>query len=838
MAASQNKSFLKSGQEPGVEIWRIENFEAVPIDQKSYGQFYSGDSYLVLETTKNKYGRLKRNLFFWLGSTSTQDEKGTAAYKAVELDDVHKGEPVQYREIEGHESQMFQAVFKKSGGVRVLKGGKDSGFNHVDPDAYEPRLFQCKGKRSVLVSQVEMKSSSLNEGDVFILDCGLTLYRWIGSKANKYEKFKSMEVANKIKDEERGGKATIVILDKNNSSSTEAEPFWKMLGDKSQVKSAEAGGADAVRRAKPTLIEISDASGKMDFKQVKVTTKSGKLEKSLLRYQKYFKIRVACGVRPVIADADAAAWTEDVFLIDVQSKIYVWIGKGATKAEKKESMKYATDYLKEKGYPDWISVQRVTERAEPPAFKELFHVWSPPKERKVEDVKEGGGGAKPKDVAAEALFKVCKEAEEKMIDTSGKVTQWRVEDLKRVEVPAGMKGQFFDGDSYVILYSYTRRNRPEYIIYYWQGSKSSIDEKAASALLTRDLDDAYKGKPVQVRVTMGHEPKHFMAIFGGKMVIRNGGHASAFKNRNDQDKYDTDGTEMYHVKSQGASYTRTIQCEEKASALNSGDCFVLLTPKQMYIWQGAGANDEERKSAADVADTLRGSRSITVIKEGDESEDFWSAIGGKGEYAKSKFLSEDVREPRLFHLSTNTGGLTAQEVFNFTQEDLINDDVMMLDLFSEVYVWCGSDAQSDEKDSALKLALDYAKNNPDGREECPVFKLEAGFEPPSFTAHFIAWDEEVADKWVKGDAKGSDMKKTTGKAVSSSDVGFLDPATNKFSLKELQVKGKQPDRVNPAKKELYLEDKVFKEIFGVTMAEFAAWKPWKQQAAKKKHSLF
>lgn len=34
-----------------------------------------------------------------------------------------------------------------------------------------------------------------------------------------------------------------------------------------------------------------------------------------------------------------------------------------------------------------------------------------------------------------------------------------------------------------------------------------------------DLDQRYGGEPVQVRVTMGKEPRHFMAMFKGKMVI-------------------------------------------------------------------------------------------------------------------------------------------------------------------------------------------------------------------------------------------------------------------------------------------------------------------------------
>ena len=43
-------------------------------------------------------------------------------------------------------------------------------------------------------------------------------------------------------------------------------------------------------------------------------------------------------------------------------------------------------------------------------------------------------------------------------------------------------GMFFGGDSYVIKYSYEKSGRPGYIVYFWQGSESSQDEKAASAI--------------------------------------------------------------------------------------------------------------------------------------------------------------------------------------------------------------------------------------------------------------------------------------------------------------------------------------------------------------------
>ena len=128
---------------------------------------------------------MQYDLYFWIGKDSTQDERGVAAIKTVELDVYLGDKPVQCRVVQGNEPERFVRLFNTNGkGMIVLNGGIDGGFNHVKPDEYEPRLLKVKGKmKAMRVQQVPFKASSLNKGDVFVLDGGLQLWQWNGPEA-------------------------------------------------------------------------------------------------------------------------------------------------------------------------------------------------------------------------------------------------------------------------------------------------------------------------------------------------------------------------------------------------------------------------------------------------------------------------------------------------------------------------------------------------------------------------------------------------------------------------------------------------------------------------------
>ena len=161
-AAGKEEAWQGVGQECGILIWRIEKFIVKSWPKEQYGEFYDGDSYIILHTYKpdpNKQA-LAHNVHFWLGSQTSQDEAGAAAYKTVELDDYLGQLPVQYRQVQGFESKEFLHLFDK---ITILSGGVESGFNHVEPETYDPRLLKVAGKfKKLQVYQVKLELDSLN----------------------------------------------------------------------------------------------------------------------------------------------------------------------------------------------------------------------------------------------------------------------------------------------------------------------------------------------------------------------------------------------------------------------------------------------------------------------------------------------------------------------------------------------------------------------------------------------------------------------------------------------------------------------------------------------------
>uniref|UniRef100_A0AAX7SJ14 HP domain-containing protein n=1 Tax=Astatotilapia calliptera TaxID=8154 RepID=A0AAX7SJ14_ASTCA len=806
---NMDQTFRAVTRSPGIIIWRIE--------------------VILIAATQKVGNSLSYNIHYWIGSQSTQDEQGSAAIYTVQLDEFLGSSPIQYREVQDHESDTFKGYFKQ--GIIYKKGGVASGMRHTETNTYDvKRLLHVKGKKRVIAKEVEMSWKSFNLSDVFLLDLGKNIIQWNGPKSNRQERLKGMLLAQDIRDRERGGRAEIRVVEgEAESSSPQAmELMTETLGERTvALKDGPPDEAvDQEQKGQLTLYQISDADGQMRVTEV--------------------------ATRPLVQDL---LNHDDSYILDQGGvKIFVWKGKKANKEERQAAMTRALDFIKAKNYPITTNVETVNDGAESALFKQLFQRWT------VKDQTQGLGKVNTKGRIAHvtqekfdaSLMHAQPEvaAQERMVDDgTGQVEVWRIENLELAPMDPQWYGYLYGGDCYLILYTYLVNNKKCYLLYMWQGRHATQDELAASAFQAVSLDQKYNGEPVQVRVTMGREPRHFMAIFKGKLVIFEGG--TSRKGSSEPEPpvrlFQVHGTDQFN--------TKTIEVPALATSLNSSDVFLLKSQTGMYLWCGKGSSGDERAMAKEVSSAIsqnspRGSEEI--IAEGQEPIEFWELLGGKAPYANDKRLQQVVldHKPRLFECSNKTGRFIVTEVTHFIQDDLSEDDVMLLDTWDQVFIWVGKDANEEERKEALTTSQEYLQTHPGDRDpHTPIVLIKQGFEPPTFTGWFTAWDPT---KWSSGKSY-EELKKEFGDTASPVNVTVavckvLFISQTLFSVKSFQcfppddlknkLANELPEGVDPKQKEKYLSDTDFTTVFGMTKDEFVSLPQWKQLKMKKEKGMF
>lgn len=351
--AKKQKEWKGAGQEEGVEVWRIMKFKVIPQKAETHGEFYNGDSYIVLHTYKDgDSDTLLYNAHFWLGENTSQDEAGTAAIKTVELDDLLGDLPVQYREVQGHETKMFTNLFPN---MQVMEGGVESGFRKVKPTEYKPRLLHVRGKpKKMRIDEVPFDLSSLNDNDAYVLDNGLVIYQFRPEHASAWEKQASNKFVNNLKSS-RHGKVKDTFLIEWGDTTPQARDFWKLMGtDGSQPESLPKTSQYKEKQAKEQamfddhvnkMYHVTNEDGAMSTKLVQ----EGQLNRQILEEE-----------------------SDDVLIIDVGRVIFVWVGKTANKEEKRSAMKSANQYLADSGRPLWTPVMRIFDGREPANFWKAF----------------------------------------------------------------------------------------------------------------------------------------------------------------------------------------------------------------------------------------------------------------------------------------------------------------------------------------------------------------------------------------------------------------------------------------------------------------------------------
>jgi len=323
-------------------LWRVQKLELVAVPKGQEGKFYEGDCYLHFDKNPNE-----QHVHFWIGGQCSVDEQAVAAIKAVELDNLFGGLPIQHREAQGFESKRFKDQFPE--GMMIKKGGMESGLQKAETNAHEAKLFKVAGGMRPVMTEVDMAWSSMNHGDVFVLDSGKKIFVWKGSGASGQEKMSAGQIAAKMRD--HVGEEIVHVEDGDEEAECDEEWTEHLpLDGRGQVLDKDAAADKAVTTEVSKsidLFKVSDVTGEMKTEQVK----EGNLSKD---------------------DLDA----NDAFLVSAGALgIWVWLGRKATKEERQSAMQLGEKFIRENGLPPQTALTRTFQGGEPEEFKSLFQIW-------------------------------------------------------------------------------------------------------------------------------------------------------------------------------------------------------------------------------------------------------------------------------------------------------------------------------------------------------------------------------------------------------------------------------------------------------------------------------
>ncbi|KAI4348687.1 hypothetical protein L6164_009380 [Bauhinia variegata] len=725
-------AFQGVGQRVGTEIWRIENFQPAPLPKSDHGKFYMGDSYIILQTTQSKGGSYFYDIHFWLGRDTSQDEAGTAAIKTVELDVSLGGRAVQHREVQGHESDKFLSYFKPC--IIPLEGGVASGFRKPEEEEFETRLYVCRGKRVVRMKQIPFARSSLNHDDVFILDTENKIYQFNGANSNIQERAKALEIVQFLKEKYHGGTCDVAIVDDGKlDTESDSGEFWVLLGGFAPIGKKVITDDDIIPEATPAqLYSIVDGE---------VKSVEGELSKSLLENNK-------------------------CYLLDCGAEVFVWVGRVTQVEERKATSQAAEEFIASQNRPKSTRITRVIQGYETHSFKSNFDSW--PSGSATPGAEEGRGKVaallKQQGLGVKGSTKspIVNEEIPPLLEGSGKMEVWRINGSAKTPLPQEEIGKFYSGDCYIVLYTYHSGERKEdYFLCSWFGKDSIEEDQKMATRLANTMFNSLKGRPVQGRIFEGKEPPQFVALFQ-PMVVFKGGLSSGYKTFIEEkgladETYTAESVALIRISGTSVHNNKAVQVDAVATSLNSTECFILQSGSTIFLWQGNQCSFEQQQLAAKVAGFLKPGVTLKHAKEGTESSSFWFALGGgKQSYISKKSTNDTTRDPHLFTYSINKGSISlcdsitgkfkVEEVYNFSQDDLLTEDILILDTHAEVFVWVGQSVDSKEKQNAFEIGqnyIDMAASLEGLSPHVPLYKVTEGNEPCFFTTYF-SWDHTKA----------------------------------------------------------------------------------------------
>lgn len=193
-----------------------------------------------------------------------------------------------------------------------------------------------------------------------------------------------------------------------------------------------------------------------------------------------------------------------------------------------------------------------------------------------------------------------------------------------------LHGHLFNGDCYIFLETKLNQNYVlDWAIYYWIGSKASMDKQTCAAIHAVNLRNLLGAEGRTKREEEGNETHEFLALFGGTLIVLDGARGETGFLHVEDDMvivklYRLFGTEKR---------LKIVSMPLSPYSLDPKFVYLLDANSQLFVWVGKKSRSLIQTKGRLLAEKIsirerRNEASIHIEAESRESNMFWAIITG------------------------------------------------------------------------------------------------------------------------------------------------------------------------------------------------------------------
>ena len=209
------------------------------------------------------------------------------------------------------------------------------------------------------------------------------------------------------------------------------------------------------------------------------------------------------------------------------------------------------------------------------------------------------------------------------------ISIWEIENFYPNQIEEVAHGTFYEGDCYIVLHTLLDESGAlDWKIYFWIGSKATLDKVTCSAIHSVNLRNYLGANGRTIREEQADESEEFLELFGNSLTVIQGARTASGFYTVEEIEYTT---RTYRIHETITSSIHLEPVQTHRSSLDPRYVFLVDAGLSIYVWYGKKCKNVLKSKARLMSEKInkverKNKAEIFIFSQGDEPMEFWQTL--------------------------------------------------------------------------------------------------------------------------------------------------------------------------------------------------------------------